>query len=59
MNIPSSQHLMVPSTKLIIYSDTKKSLNRYKKIEVIPCTQSDNHDLRLVLNTNKNNRKPT
>ena len=34
-------------------------LNRYKKIHIIPCTLSDHHRLRLVLNTNKNNRKHT
>lgn len=37
----------------------KTGLNRYKKIEIIPCTLSDHHRLRLVLNTNKNNRKHT
>ena len=31
----------------------KTGLNRYKKIEIIPCTLSDHHGLRLVLNTNK------
>jgi hypothetical protein len=35
----------------------KTGLKRYKKIEIIPCTLSDNHRLRMVLNTNKNNRK--
>jgi exonuclease III len=34
-------------------------LNRYKKIEIVPCTLSDHHGLRLVLNTNKNNGKHT
>ena len=28
------------------------------EIEIIPCNLSDHHRLRLVLNTNKNNRKP-
>ena len=37
----------------------KTGLNRYRKIEVIPCTLSDQHGLRLVFSTNKNNRKPT
>jgi exonuclease III len=37
----------------------KTGLNRYKKIEIIPCTLSDHHGLRLVLNTNKNKGKPT
>ena len=35
----------------------KTGLNRYKKIEIIPCTLSDYHRLRLLLNTNRNNRK--
>jgi exonuclease III len=37
----------------------KTGLNRYKKIEIIPCTLSDYHRLRLVLNYNKNNGKHT
>jgi hypothetical protein len=37
----------------------KTGLNRYKKIEIIPCTLSDHHRLKLVLNSNKNNRKQT
>ena len=37
----------------------KKGLNRYKKIEIIPCILSDHHRLRLDFNNNKNNRKPT
>jgi hypothetical protein len=37
----------------------KAGLNRYKKIEIIPCTLSDHHGLRLVLNTNKSNGKHT
>jgi hypothetical protein len=36
----------------------KTDLNRYKKIEIIPCTPSDHHGLKLVFNNNKNNRKP-
>jgi exonuclease III len=36
----------------------KSDLNRYKKIEVIPCLLSDHYGLRLVFNSNKNNRKP-
>ena len=35
----------------------KTDLNRYKKIEIIPCTLSDHYRLSLVLNTNKNNGK--
>jgi hypothetical protein len=37
----------------------KTGLNRYKKIEIIPCILSDHHGLRLVFNSNKNNRKLT
>jgi exonuclease III len=37
----------------------KTGLNRYKKIQIIPCALSDHHVLRLLLNTNKNNRKHT
>ena len=59
-NIPSSQNLMVPSPKLTIYSlGHKTDLSRYKKIEIVPCTLSDHHGLRLVFINNKNNRKPT
>jgi exonuclease III len=34
-------------------------LNRYEKIEIISCILSDHHGLRLAINNNKNNRKPT
>jgi hypothetical protein len=37
----------------------KTGLNRYKKIEVIPCILSDHHRLRLIFNSNKNSRNPT
>jgi hypothetical protein len=37
----------------------KTSLNRYKKLEIITCILSDRHKLRLVINNNKNNTKPT
>ena len=36
----------------------KTGLNRYKNIEIISCILSDHHGLRLVFNTNKNNRNP-
>ena len=36
----------------------KTGLNRYKKIELVLCIQSDHHGLRLVFNNIKNNRKP-
>ena len=37
----------------------RTSLNRYKKIEILPCILSDHHGLRLVFNNNKDNKKPT
>jgi len=36
----------------------KRSLNRYKLIEIIPYIPSDHHRLWLVFCNNKNNRKP-
>jgi exonuclease III len=37
----------------------KTGLNRYKKIEIIPCILSDHHGLKPVFSNNKNNRNPT
>jgi hypothetical protein len=37
----------------------KTDLNRYRKIEIIPCILSDHHGLRLVFNNTKSIRKPT
>jgi hypothetical protein len=37
----------------------KTSLNRYKKIQIIPCILSDHHGLRLLFNYNNNSRKLT
>jgi exonuclease III len=37
----------------------KTDLNRYKKIEIIPCTLSNHQGIRLVLNSNKNNGRHT
>jgi hypothetical protein len=37
----------------------KTALNRYKKIEIIPCILSVHHSLRLDSNNSKNYRKPT
>jgi exonuclease III len=37
----------------------KMGLNRYKKIEIIPCILSDHHRLRLVFNNTKIIRKTT
>ena len=34
-------------------------LNRYKKIEILPCILSDHHGLQLVFNNNKDNKNPT
>jgi hypothetical protein len=35
----------------------KTGLERYKKIEIIPCSLSDHHRLRLVLNSSKSKEK--
>jgi hypothetical protein len=37
----------------------KTGFNGYKNSEIISCSLSDHHGLRLVFNNNKNNRKPT
>jgi hypothetical protein len=37
----------------------KTGLNRYKYIEIVRCTLSDHHGLRLIFNNYINNRKPT
>jgi hypothetical protein len=42
-----------------ICDGSKTDLNRHKKVEIIPCLLSDHYRLRLVFNSNKNNRKPT
>ena len=36
----------------------RKSLNRYTKIEILPCILSDYHGLMLFFNNNKDNKKP-
>jgi hypothetical protein len=56
---PSSQHLRVPFPKICHIIGHKRGLNRYKKTEIIPCSPSDHHGLRLVLNFNKNNGSHT
>jgi hypothetical protein len=38
---------------------TKQSSTYTKNIEIIPCTLSDHHGLRLIFNNNINNKKPT
>jgi hypothetical protein len=37
----------------------KTYFTRYKKIEIIPCILSDHQGLKLVINNNINNGKPT
>jgi hypothetical protein len=37
----------------------KTNVIRYKKTKIISCILLDYHGLRLVFNSNKNNRKPT
>ena len=37
----------------------KMSVNRYKKMEIVPSIFSDHHGLRLVFNNNKDSKKPT
>ena len=36
----------------------KTSLNRYKKIEILPCLLSDHHGLRLFFHNKRENKKP-
>jgi hypothetical protein len=36
----------------------KTGLNKYKKIEIIPCILSDHYGLRLIFNNNINDKKP-
>jgi hypothetical protein len=40
------------------HGTSPKLINRYKNIEIIPCTLSDHHGLRLIFNNNINKRKP-
>jgi hypothetical protein len=37
----------------------KTSLNKYKKVEIIPCFLSYHHGVKLLFNNNINNKKPT
>jgi hypothetical protein len=46
-------------TKTDYITGHKTGLNRNKKTEIIPCTLSDHHRLRLVLNMKKNKRQRT
>ena len=45
------------TTKIDHIISHKTGLNRYKKIELIPCILSDHHRLRLIFNNKINNRK--
>jgi hypothetical protein len=52
----SAPHGTFPKTDPIIRHKTR--LNRYKKIEKIPCIISDHHRLRLVFKTAKTTESP-
>ena len=54
--IDHTQNIHRSYTELIRH---KTSINRYKKIEVVPCILADHYGSRLVFNNNKNNRKST
>ena len=51
----SAPHSTFSKTDHLVSHET--GLNRYKKTEINPCTLSDHHGLRPVLNSNRNNRK--
>jgi hypothetical protein len=46
-----------PVSKIDHILGHKASLSKYKKIEIIPCTLSDNNALKLELNNKNNSRK--
>jgi hypothetical protein len=50
---------LVENSKIGHIMGHKTGLNRYKKVEIIPCILSDHHRLWLVFNNNINNKKPT
>ena len=50
-------HGTFSKTEHIIGQQT--GFSRYKNTEIILCTLSDHHRLRLIFNNNINNRKPT
>jgi hypothetical protein len=56
MHLLSTSWYLLKNDNII---DHKTTPNRYKKIEISPCTSSDHHGLRLVFNNSKNYRKPT
>jgi hypothetical protein len=45
------------TSKIVYILGHKASLNRYKKIQVIPCILSDHHSLKTDINNMKNIRK--
>jgi hypothetical protein len=49
---------LIPSQKIDHIIGHKIGLDRYKKIEIIPCILSDHNGLRLVFDNNINNRNP-
>jgi exonuclease III len=53
----SAHHSIISKIYHIVGHQT--CLNKYKNIEIIPCTLSDHHGLRLIFNDNINNRKLT
>jgi lysine/ornithine N-monooxygenase len=72
MDLPDIYRTFYPKTKGYIFFSAshgtfskidhvghKTGLNRYKIIEIVACTLSDHHGLRLILNNNIINRKPT
>jgi hypothetical protein len=53
----SEPHRTFSKTDLII--GHKTGLSRYKNIEIVPCILSDLDGLRLIINNEISNRKPT
>ena len=53
----SAPHGTLSKTEHITSHNT--DLNRQKKTEILPCLLSEHYRLRLVFNSNINNRKPT
>jgi exonuclease III len=46
-------------SKIDYITGHKTTLNRYKKIEIIPCNLSYHHGLKRVFNNSKNFRNPS
>ena len=53
----SASHHTFSKTDYIV--GQKTDFNRYKKIKLIPCLLSDHYEVRVIFNSNKNDRKPT